>query len=362
MTSPFQPGGPRRGRGAVSNRAGRYEPFECERFDDGWDSFAEYAAEAGRLRTELTPETTRSIISTNDSPDIPFDQSINPYKGCEHGCVYCYARPSHAYLGLSPGQDFESRIVYKPEAAAALRRHLGKRSYEVDVIAIGANTDPYQPAERTLQITRELIEVLAEHRHPFAIITKSAGILRDLDLLGPLGRDGLAHAFVSITTLTPELARVMEPRAASPRRRLEAVEQLAGAGVPTGVMAAPMIPALNDHELESILEAAAGAGAASARYLLVRLPLEIKDLFREWLEHNAPDRARRVLELIRQTRGGELYDSRFGVRMRGTGTYADLLARRYQVAARRLGLDAPLPPLDRSQFTRPPQRGQLPLF
>ena len=362
MSREFQPGGARRGRGAVSNSAGRFEAFEREPFDDGWDSFAEFVDDSPPLKTELTPERTRSIVSTNQSPDLPFTQSINPYKGCEHGCVYCYARPTHAYLGMSPGQDFESRIVYKPEAADALRRHLAKRSYVAKTIVIGANTDPYQPAERELKITRALIEVLAEHRHPLSIITKSAGITRDLDLLAPMAADGLFSALVSITTLTAETARAMEPRAAAPGRRLAAVRALSEAGIPVAVMAAPMVPAINDHELEAILEAAAEAGALSARYILVRLPLEIKDLFREWLEHHYPDRADRVLSLIRQTRDGALYRSDFDSRMRGTGTYADLLARRYQVAARRLELDRSLPELDTELFTRPPNPGQLPLF
>jgi DNA repair photolyase len=312
--------------------------------------------------TELRAEKTRRIVSTNDSPDIPFNQSINPYKGCEHGCIYCFARPTHAYLGLSPGQDFESRIVYKPEGPEALRRHFARASYVPEVIAIGANTDPYQPAERRLALTRQIIEVLAEHRHPFCIVTKSAGVARDLDLLAPLAADRLVNVLVSITSLDSELARRMEPRAAAPHRRLATVAALAEAGVPVGVLASPMIPGLNDHELDNILEAAAAAGARSAGTILIRLPLEIADLFREWLEEHYPDRAARVLKLIRETRGGELYESSFGIRMRGRGPYAELLARRFQLAAARHGLDRRLPALDTSQFVRPAQRGQLPLF
>lgn len=349
----------RRGRGAVSNRSGRFEAFEREAFDDGWGTLEEPLE---RLVTELTAERTRSIIATNDSPDIPFSQSINPYKGCEHGCIYCFARPTHAYLGLSPGQDFETRIVYKPDAPEVLRRQLGARGYRPRVIAIGANTDPYQPSERQLRLTRSIIEVMAETRHPFGLVTKSAGVLRDVDLLAPLAADGLVNVFVSVTTLEPSLARRMEPRAAAPHRRLAAIAELSSVGVPVGVLASPMIPALNDHELEAILEAAAGAGARSANYILVRLPLEIKELFAEWLETHFPDRADRVLSLIRQTRGGALYRSQFGTRMRGTGSYADLLARRYEVATRRLGLDAGLPDLDTTKFRRPERAGQLDLF
>jgi DNA repair photolyase len=349
----------RRGRGASSNRAGRFEGFDREVFDDGWGSLD---VEPPPLVTELRAEKTRRIVSTNDSPDIPFNQSINPYKGCEHGCIYCFARPTHAYLGLSPGQDFESRIVYKPEGPEALRRHFARASYVPEVIAIGANTDPYQPAERRLALTRQIIEVLAEHRHPFCIVTKSAGVARDLDLLAPLAADRLVNVLVSITSLDSELARRMEPRAAAPHRRLATVAALAEAGVPVGVLASPMIPGLNDHELDNILEAAAAAGARSAGTILIRLPLEIADLFREWLEEHYPDRAARVLKLIRETRGGELYESSFGIRMRGRGPYAELLARRFQLAAARHGLDRRLPALDTSQFVRPAQRGQLPLF
>jgi DNA repair photolyase len=275
--------------------------------------------------------------------------------------VYCFARPTHAYLGLSPGQDFESRIVAKPEAPEALRRELAARGYVAQPIALGANTDPYQPVERDRRLTRALLEVLVEHRHPFSIVTKSALVLRDLDLIAPHAAAGLANVFLSITSLDPALARRLEPRAAAPHRRIEVVRALAEAGVPVGVLASPMIPALNDHELERVLEAAAGAGARTAGYILVRLPLEIKQLFAEWLEAHAPDRAARVLALIRDTRGGALYDPTFGRRMRGTGPIAALLAERFRLAARRLRLDRPLPPLARELFRVPP-RGQLSLF
>jgi DNA repair photolyase len=350
----------RRGRGAVSNRPGRFEKEIRSRFDDGWGSLDEPAPP---LTTTVTPEPIRSILTRNESPDIPFDRSINPYRGCEHGCIYCFARPSHSYLGLSPGQDFESRIMAKPDAPAALRAELDRPTYQPAVIALGANTDPYQPVERRLGITRGILEVLAAYHHPVTIVTKSAGVLRDLDLLAELGRERLASVLVSITTLDRGLARRMEPRAAAPQRRLETVRELAAAGVPTGVLVSPMIPALNDHELEAICEAAQQAGALAARYLVVRLPHELKELFTEWLERRYPERADRVLNLIRELRGGELYDPRFGRRMRGEGVYADLLARRFAVVARRLGLDGPMPALDTSQFRRPPAPGdQLDLF
>jgi DNA repair photolyase len=351
-----------KGRGAVSNPTGRYEREQREAFDDGWGTLEPGEDDPPPLETIVTEERTRRLISTNDSPDVPFDQSINPYKGCEHGCIYCFARPTHAYLGLSPGLDFETRIVSKPDGPDLLRRELSRPGYRCSVIALGANTDPYQPVERSLGLTRRILEVLAEHEHPVAIVTKSALVARDLDILAPMAGRRLASVLVSVTSLDRHLARRMEPRAAAPHRRLETVATLRAAGVPAGVLASPMIPGLNDHELEHILEAAAAAGALSARYILVRLPLEIKQLFSEWLERHYPDRAERVKNLIRQTRGGELYDPRFGVRMRGTGPYADLLSRRFDVAARRTGLDQPLPPLDCSRFRVPPSGGQLSLF
>jgi DNA repair photolyase len=348
-----------RGRGAASNASGRYESRIAESFDDGWPP----DEAAPPLRTTLTAEAARAIISRNDSPDIPFDQSINPYRGCEHGCIYCYARPAHAYMGLSPGLDFESKLFFKPDAAALLERELSRPRYAPKIIHIGGNTDPYQPVERRLEVTRGIIAVLARFRHPFSIITKSALICRDIDLLAPLGAAGLVRAAVSVTTLDRGLARVMEPRAATPERRLDAVRRLADAGVPTQVMFAPVIPGLNDHELEAVLERAAVAGASGAGYVALRLPLEIKDLFEEWLAEKVPDRARRVMSLIRQMRGGKANDPRFGQRMRGEGPIADLLAQRFAAAKRRFGLDRPMTPLDMSQFRVPPKTGdQIDLF
>lgn len=319
--------------------------------------------EPPRLATTVTPETTRTIITTNDSPDIPFDRSINPYKGCEHGCVYCFARPTHSYLGLSPGLDFESRIFSKPDAARLLRRELRRTGYRCAPIALGSNTDPYQPVERDLRITRALLEVMAEHRHPVTIVTKSDSVLRDLDLLAPMAGRRLVSVMISITTLDGRLARRMEPRAAVPHRRLAAIRALREAGVPVGVLASPMIPGLNDAELEAILAAAAAAGARSAAYILLRLPHELKELFTEWLETNYPLRAGRVLSLIRQVRGGRLYDGAFGSRMRGGGPHAEMLQRRFEVARRRAGLDGAPAPLDTSRFRVPAAPGdQMRLF
>lgn len=311
----------------------------------------------------MTAEKARSIIARNDSPDVGFDRSINPYRGCEHGCIYCYARPAHAYMGLSPGLDFESKLFFKPGAARLLEREFSRAAYAPGVIHIGGNTDPYQPVERRLRVTRQVLETLARFRHPFSIITKSALIERDLDILGPMGAAGLARAAVSVTTLDRKLARVMEPRAATPEKRLAAVRALAGAGVPTAVMFAPVIPGLNDHELEAVLQRAVEAGAAGAGYVVLRLPLEIKDLFREWLAANRPDRAERVMSLIRQMRGGRDYDPQWGRRMKGEGPIADLIAQRFKIARRRFGLDRALPPLDASQFRVPPKAGdQMELF
>ena len=339
-----------RGRGAVSNLPNRFERFPVTPFDDGWGSLDEPAP---KLETTLTPEPARSILTTNQSPDIPFNRSINPYKGCEHGCVYCFARPSHSFLDLSPGLDFESRIFSKPNAPELLRRELGKRGYVCEPVALGINTDGYQPVERRLGLTRSILEVLQQHRHPVIIITKSNLVLRDLDLLEAMARDRLAAVYLSVTTLDRTLARRMEPRAPTPERRLDAIRGLADAGVPTGVMAAPMIPGLNDHELEKILEAAAAAGAGSASYILLRLPHELRSLFVEWLEAHYPRKAAKVLGQIRDLRGGELNDSRFGRRMRGTGPYAELLSRRFEIARRRLGLDGRRLALDDSLFRVP---------
>lgn len=351
---------PARGRGAQTNASGRYESLAREPFDDGW---TERDPEPAQLRTTLTPEKARVILTTNDSPDIGFNQSINPYRGCEHGCIYCYARPAHAYMGLSPGLDFESRLFFKPEAAALLERELRKPGYKVQNIQIGGNTDPYQPIERKLRITRGMLEVLQRFQHPFSIITKSNAITRDLDILGPMGRAGLARAAVSVTTLDRKLARSMEPRAATPERRLDAVRQLSAAGTPTVVMFAPVIPGLNDHELEAVLERAADAGAVSAGYVVLRLPLEIKDLFREWLEAEHPDRARRVFSLVRQMRGGRDYDPEWRKRQKGEGPIAALIARRFDVACERLGLNREWGGLDVGRFRPPPKPGdQADLF
>ena len=352
---------PARGRGALSNPSGRFEPVRAEPFDDGWAREGEETAFLPeRIPTEVIPDRTRSIITRNDSPDVPFDRSINPYRGCEHGCSYCFARPSHAYLGYSPGLDFETRIVAKHRAARLLRVELRRKGYRPGTLALGSNTDPYQPVERELRITRSLLEVLAEARHPVGVVTKSAMVLRDLDLIAPMAEEGLAQVMISITTLDPQLARRMEPRAAAPARRLATVRSLADAGVPVGVLASPMIPALNDSEMEAILEAAAGAGARSAGFILLRLPRELKDLFFEWLDAHYPTRSGHVESLLREARGGSLYRARFGERMRGKGPWADLLAARFSVAARRNGLAGRLPPLRLDLFRPPAPRDDRP--
>ncbi len=325
-----------RGRGAVSNASGRYESRTAEAFDDGWSELDEAPAP---LRTTLTAETARAILTRNDSPDIGFDRSINPYRGCEHGCIYCYARPAHAYMGLSPGLDFESKLFFKPEAAKLLERELSKPSYKVERVHIGGNTDPYQPIEKKLGITRAVLKVLDRFNHPVSLITKSALVVRDLDILAPMAERGLAKVYVSVTTLDRKLARTMEPRASTPERRLWAIRELARAGVPTGVGFAPVIPGLNDHEMESVLERAAEAGASEAMFVVLRLPLEIKVLFREWLEVARPDTAKKVMSLVRQMRGGKDYDAQWGQRMRGQGPIADLMSRRFQVATSKLGLN-----------------------
>ncbi|MGX1588158.1 PA0069 family radical SAM protein [Brevundimonas diminuta] len=348
------------GRGARSNASGRYEADRREAYDDGWTDQDEAAAP---LRTTLSPEHARTIIAKNTSPDVGFDRSINPYKGCEHGCIYCYARPSHAWMGLSPGLDFESRIFFKPDAARLLEQELSKPRYVCRRIHIGGNTDPYQPVERETNSTRSILKVMQRFNHPFSIITKSVLIARDADILGDMGPRGLASAFVSITTLDRKLARAMEPRASTPAKRLEAISRLADAGCPVGVGFAPVIPGLNDHELEAVLEAAQKAGATSAMYVTLRLPMEIKDLFREWLADARPDRAARVMSLIRQTRGGKDYDPDWSQRMKGTGPVAELIATRFKTAARRYGLDAPRQALDLTQFRVPADaRPQLDLF
>ena len=344
-----------RGRGALSNASGRYEREARVLVDDGWTREDEAPP---ALKTEVLKDSSRTIITRNQSPDISFEQSINPYKGCEHGCIYCFARPTHAYLGLSPGADFESRIFAKPNAADLLRRELASPGYVPKTIAMGTNTDPYQPIERQLKITRSILEVLQEFRHPVGIVTKSPLILRDLDILAPMAEQGLARAALSITTLDRRLARAMEPRAGTPPRRLEAIRALNREGIPAGVMFAPVIPALNDDELEAVLSAAAQAGAESAGYVLLRLPLEIKDLFREWLEEREPGRAKHVMSLIRQMRGGKDYDSQWHTRMKGTGPYAEMIAKRFHMAAKRLGLNKARVPLTTDKFHRPPSAGE----
>jgi DNA repair photolyase len=349
----------RRGRGAQSNAAGRYEPLARVAFDDGWRTLDDLPA----FKTTVQIDATRKIITRNDSPDIGFDRSINPYRGCEHGCVYCFARPTHAYLGLSPGLDFESKLFVKPEAADLLARELTSPSYEPKVIAIGTNTDPYQPIERRYQVMRRILEVLDHAGHPVGIVTKSALVLRDLDILARMAERNLAKVALSVTTLDPALARKMEPRAATPMRRLETLRRLSQAGVPVSVMVAPVIPALNDMEIERILDAAQAAGAREAGYVLLRLPLEVRDLFREWLMANYPDRYRHVMKLIRDMRGGKDYDSTWGKRMKGTGPYAWMIGRRFELACEKLGLNAARVQLTTQHF-RAPKSGseQLSLF
>ncbi len=325
-----------KGRGALSNPAVRFEATAVEQTDDGWQAEEEAP---NSLPEIVLPDRAKSVITTNSSPDIGFEQSINPYRGCSHGCVYCFARPTHAYLGLSPGLDFETRLFYKDNAVALLRAELSKRSYRCKPIALGINTDGWQPLERRMLVSRSILAVLAECRHPVTIVTKSTLILRDLDLLQDLARDRLVSVMVSITSLDARIKRTLEPRAASPQARLKVIEQLAAAGVPVGVLVAPVIPALTDHETEQILEAAHKAGATTAGYVLLRLPHEVKDLFREWLAEHYPERAKHVMSLINQLRGGRDYQSEFGTRMVGTGVFAQLLRTRFEVARRRLGFE-----------------------
>ncbi len=350
-----------KGRGTAHNPPVRFERECREAFDDGWDN----ADDAPPPPTTLIRDATRSIIARNDSPDLSFDRSINPYRGCEHGCIYCFARPTHAYLGLSPGLDFETKIVFKPEAAALLEKELSKPGYIPQPIVLGSNTDPYQPVERTLKITRALLEVLERFNHPVIIVTKSAGVVRDADILQRMAGKNLVRVFISITTLDSKLARALEPRAASPERRLAAITALKAANVPVGVFASPMIPGLNDSELEHILESAAKAGAGTASSILLRLPLELADLFTNWLNAHVPDRAKHVLSLIRQVRGGSLNESKFHARFAGSGPYAELLTRRFMRAARQFGLSTEKLALDTVWFAVPNQRekaAQLSLF
>jgi DNA repair photolyase len=348
-----------KGRGAGLNMAGRFERESLEAFDDGWGTLDDIPV----LKTHVQEERARTIITRNESPDISFDRSINPYRGCEHGCVYCFARPSHAYAGLSPGLDFETRLTVKPNAAELLERELSKPGYKPRTIAIGTNTDPYQPIERDRGVMREILTVLARCNHPVGIVTKSALVLRDLDILAPMAERGLAKVALSITTLDRKLARTMEPRAATPSRRLAALRGLSEAGIPATVMVAPVIPALTDHEMERILEAAHDHGAREAGYILLRLPIEVSPLFRDWLLRHRPDSYRHVMSLVRSMRGGKDYDAQWGKRMRGEGPYAKQLAQRFSLACKRIGMNSRRRPLTAELFS-PPQAGgvQLNLF
>jgi DNA repair photolyase len=349
----------RRGRGTLSNASGRFEPIARIAFDDGWQSLEELPA----FQTTVSIDSTRKIITRNESPDISFDRSINPYRGCEHGCVYCFARPTHAFLGLSAGLDFESKLFVKPDAPQLLERELSAPSYKPRTIAIGTNTDPYQPIERKYQVMRGILEVLERAGHPVGIVTKSSLILRDMDILARMAERNLAKVAISVTTLDGKLARTMEPRAATPSRRLEALRQLSAAGIPTSVMVAPVIPAINDADIERILDAAAIAGVQGAGYVLLRLPLEVRDLFHEWLKANFPDRVNHVFKLIRDMRGGKDYDSEWGKRMTGAGPYAWMIGRRFETACAKLGLNKNRVPLTTDHFVPPRQQSaQLSLF
>jgi len=349
----------RRGRAAGVNPTGRYEALTRHVFDDGWNTLEELPP----FKTSVQVERPRTIITRNDSPDISFDRSINPYRGCEHGCVYCFARPTHAYMGLSAGLDFESKLFAKPDAARLLERELSKPGYEPKTIAIGTNTDPYQPIERQWRIMREVLEVLEAHNHPVGIVTKSALVTRDIDILSRMAEKGLAKVALSITSLDRKLARVMEPRASTPPKRLEAVRALSEAGIPTSVMIGPVIPALNDQEIERILESAHQAGAREAGYIILRLPLEVAPVFKDWLLRNYPDRYRHVMSLVRSMRDGKDYDAEWGKRMKGSGPYAWQIGRRFEIAAKRLGLNAERLRLRTDLFKAPGGPGeQLTLF
>jgi DNA repair photolyase len=349
----------RRGRGTTSNATGRYEPLARVVFDDGWQNLDDLPP----FKTSVTVDATRKIITRNESPDISFDRSINPYRGCEHGCVYCFARPTHAYLGLSPGLDFESKLFMKPNAPELLERELSAPGYVPKTIAIGTNTDPYQPIERQHQLMRRILEVLERAGHPVGIVTKSALVLRDLDILARMAKRDLVKVAISVTTLDAKLARTMEPRASTPQRRLDALRQLVKAGVPASTLVAPVIPAINDAEIERILDAVAATGVRHAGYVLLRLPLEVRDLFREWLMANFPDRHRHVFKLIRDMRGGKDYDSTFGQRQTGTGPIAWMIGRRFEVACEKLGFNAAKHKITTEHFRPPlPASEQLSLF
>ncbi|SRR5579883_157784 len=348
-------------RGAISNPGGRFEKEQYEEFDDGW--YLEPEEDLPALETMLIPEKAKTVITYNDSPDIGFDQSINPYRGCEHGCIYCYARPAHGYMNLSSGLDFETKIFYKVDAARLLENEITKKNYICRPIMLGSNTDPYQPIESKLKITRSLLEVLNKYNHPVAIITKSSMIERDLDILGDMAKRNLAKAAVSVTTLSNPLKLILEPRTSGPRARLRAIKNLTNAGIPVRVMAAPMIPMINDMELEKILQLAKESGATHASYVVVRLPHEVKDLFKEWLKTHYPDRAEHVMNIIRQMRGGKEYDSTFGKRMRGEGEFANLLEMRFRVACKRFQLNVtPSKPLEMNLFDKNKLSGQMSLL
>ncbi len=347
-----------KGRGSLSNVVGRFEPYARIAVDDGWER-----PEEGVLRTQVAVEVPRTVISRNTSPDVPFDRSVNPYRGCEHGCIYCFARPGHAWLGMSPGQDFETRLIARPDAPKVLAAELRKARYAPDVLAIGTYTDPYQPIEKTHEIMRGLLGVLRDFRHPVNIVTKGSLIERDIDILRDMAADGLVSVGVSVTTLDARVSRLMEPRVPSPARRLQMIERLSAAGIPVKVMAAPLIPALTDHELEGILEAARDAGARSATAIMLRLPAEVAPLFEEWAHVHFPDRAARILGRVRELHGGKLYEAKFGTRMTGQGIWAEQMRQRLDIARKRLGLDQKLPKLRCDLFKPPVQVGdQLSLF
>lgn len=348
----------KKGRGALSNPTGRFEQLTQEEFDDGWDDPDKFHP---KIPTQLFVESAKTVITYNQSPDVPFDRSINPYRGCEHGCVYCFARPSHAYLGLSPGLDFETKLFYKPDASALLKAELGAKNYRPAPIALGINTDAYQPVERQLKLTRRILEVLHLANHPVSIVTKSSLIERDLDLLAAMAKFGLIHVCLSITSLNPELARRLEPRAAAPRRRMQTLAKLAEAGIPVSVLIAPLIPILNDCELEKILQQSREAGALDAGYVFLRLPHELKDLFEEWLQTHEPLKASHIMNRVYDSRGGKAYDSTFGVRMRGSGQYAEMLSQRFRLAMKRLEFPG-LPPFNTALFKPTALTGQIDLF
>ncbi|AQQ68170.1 radical SAM protein [Microbulbifer agarilyticus] len=352
--SSSNPTRPLKGRGAVSNLAGRFVDQVSSRESDGWETTLEPLE---RIETVAIEEKARSIIATNQSPDLPFSQSINPYRGCEHGCIYCYARPAHAYMDLSPGLDFETQLFFKPNATELLQQALRKPKYQCSPIALGTNTDPYQPLEKDKQITRRILQTLQEHQHPVTIVTKGQLILRDLPILAEMAQDNLAHVAISVTTLDNELKRRLEPRTAGPNARLRMIEALSSAGIPTAVMAAPIIPALNDAELEQILTRAHAAGAIHAAYILLRLPFEVAPLFRQWLQEHYPERAQHVMSIVQQSRGGKDYQSEFGSRQRGNGVFAQLLQQRFKITCRKLGLNERKLNLDCNKFTLPPQSG-----